>query len=400
MARKNEVITLAKRRKYTRLPNGFGSISYLGKGRRNAYAVYPPCKETDDMGKYIRPKAICYCPDYYTAFAVLTAYNSGQYVPGMELDIIRQNEQYRKDGLLADRTLRDAAMELILNVYNSQVGAERKIQNGKTFGEVYQEWYDWKYEAPSGKTFSESTKTVVRSTFAHLSPIADKPINDLTPEDLQEAVDQTESVNYKKNEVIIIKQVYKFALMKEYIEKDCSVFVKCGQSAVHAEGSPFTREELAVLWEHENDDTIGLVLIMVYSGFRIGELSSLEVNLDEMYFRGGIKTDNSKNRVVPIHSAIIHLVRNRMEKYGCINDISNEGLRQRICRHLTRLGIEGKTPHDTRHTFASLLEAAGVTDSDRKRLLGHALTDVTSGVYGHRTVEQLRESLEMVRVDR
>lgn len=387
---------MAKRRKYKRLPNGFGNISYLGKGRRNPYAVYPPCTETDDLGRYVRPKAICYVPDYYTGFAVLTAYNAGNYVPGMELDIIQDNAKSLMEGLLADKAVRDASLDLILTTYNSKVAAGKRMVKGKTFDEVYREWYAWKYEAPSGKTFSESTKAVVRSTYAHLSEISNIPIADLTVDDLQGAVDRTESVNYKKNEVVIIKQVYKYALMKEYIDKDQSMFVKCGMTAVHEEGSPFTDQEIRLLWENEKDDTIALVLMMIYSGFRIGELSGLEVNLDDLYFRGGIKTENGRDRIVPIHSAIVHIVRNRMEKYGCINNVTKEGLRYRIVRHLEGLGIKGKTPHDTRHTFSALLEAAGVTDSDRKRLLGHALTDVTSGVYGHRTVEQLRESIEKV----
>ena len=37
------------RKKYPRLPNGFGSIRNLGKGRRHHYAVHPPATEQDEM---------------------------------------------------------------------------------------------------------------------------------------------------------------------------------------------------------------------------------------------------------------------------------------------------------------------------------------------------------------
>lgn len=50
---------MAKRKKYPKLPNSFGSIRYLGKGRRNCYAVHPPAT-LDATGKAIRPPAICY----------------------------------------------------------------------------------------------------------------------------------------------------------------------------------------------------------------------------------------------------------------------------------------------------------------------------------------------------
>ena len=34
-----------KRKKYPKLPNGYGQIRYLGSNRRNPYGVYPPATE-------------------------------------------------------------------------------------------------------------------------------------------------------------------------------------------------------------------------------------------------------------------------------------------------------------------------------------------------------------------
>ena len=41
---------MTKRKNTPRLPNGFGSIRYLGKGRKNPYGVYPP-SEIEKIGK-------------------------------------------------------------------------------------------------------------------------------------------------------------------------------------------------------------------------------------------------------------------------------------------------------------------------------------------------------------
>ena len=49
---------MAKRKKYPRLPNGYGQIRYLGKGRRNPYGVYPPSEEEYDNGQKKSPTAI------------------------------------------------------------------------------------------------------------------------------------------------------------------------------------------------------------------------------------------------------------------------------------------------------------------------------------------------------
>ena len=49
-----------------------------------------------------------------------------------------------------------------------------------------------------------------------------------------------------------------------------------------------------------------MILVMCYSGFRVSAFvqKDFEVNLEEGYFRGGIKTESGRNRTVPIHSAI------------------------------------------------------------------------------------------------
>ena len=75
---------MARRKKYQKLPNGYGSIRFLGSGRRNPYGVYPPVKEFDDNGNAVSRKAICYVDSWLKGFAVLTAYHAGNYTPGME----------------------------------------------------------------------------------------------------------------------------------------------------------------------------------------------------------------------------------------------------------------------------------------------------------------------------
>ena len=75
---------MPKRKKYPKLPNGYGSIRYLGKGRRNPYAVHPPTTEFTLDGQPMVPKALCYVDDWIKGFTVLTAYKAGTYTPGME----------------------------------------------------------------------------------------------------------------------------------------------------------------------------------------------------------------------------------------------------------------------------------------------------------------------------
>ena len=59
----------------------------------------------------------------------------------------------------------------------------------------------------------------------------------------------------------------------------------------------------------------------------------------------------------------------------------------------------GYTDLTTRHTFSRLCESYGVSEADRKRMMGHSLRgDVTNGTYGHRTIRELSEQLEKIMV--
>ena len=47
-----------------------------------------------------------------------------------------------------------------------------------------------------------------------------------------------------------------------------------------------------------------------------------------------------------------------------------------------------------------LLEKYGVSENDRKRMMGHSFgKDITNKVYGHRTLEDLRAEIEKISND-
>ena len=155
-----------------------------------------------------------------------------------------------------------------------------------------------------------------------------------------------------------------------------------------------------MLWAHNTDPTVELLLIMCYSGHRISECKAIEVDLTERCFRGGLKTKAGKNRVVPIHSAILPLVERRIKRDGELLYVSANEYRKNFKAVLDRFGILGEprhTPHDCRHTFSMLCERYGVAENDRKRMLGHSFADVTNKIYGHRDLDDLREQIEKIK---
>lgn len=380
-----------KRKKYPKLPNGYGSIKYLGKKRRNPYAVHPPTEEFNENGVPITPKALCYVEDWTVGFAVLTAYKAGTYYPGMEQEI--------KPVTDSDNMDTNVLIERILADYNRSKGVEIDIHE-KTFEEVYEEFCEYKFERDKSKNYSKSARYSIQAAFKNCSELHNKPFRALRHDDLQTVIDDC-PLGYASLELIInlFNQMYAYAEIYELCDKNCSRYIKINVPDDTEHGEAFTENDLKKLWKNKDNEIIEFILIMCYSGYRISAYKTLKVNLHEQYFQGGIKTASGKNRIVPIHSAIYPLVDQRMKRLGKLLPESPNQYRANMYDALYELGIRKHTPHDCRHTFSSLCEKYSVRENDRKRLLGHSFkNDITNKIYGHREIEDLRTEIEKIKV--
>lgn len=160
---------MPKRKKYPKLPNGYGSIKYLGKGRRNAYAVHPPTKEFALNGSPVTPKALCYVDSWIKGFSVLTAYRAGTYYQGMELELNLTDDTDNLEEL-SRKILAD------YNIYRpiKQMQEEKR----KTFGEIYEEFFEWKFH--EGNKLSEASQYAFRASYKHFASLQDNDIQETT----------------------------------------------------------------------------------------------------------------------------------------------------------------------------------------------------------------------------
>ena len=381
-----------KRKTYPKLPNGFGSIRYLGKNRRNCYAVHPPAT-LDASGKVVRPPAICYVDDWLKGFAVLTAYKAGTYQPGMERTLE-----------IAPTTDVDTLVSRLIADYNTIKGVEDKHPEIKklTFSDVYEQFYVWKF--PEGTKLSYSSKEAYRTAYSNCTVLHNRIFEDLKAPDMQKVID--DCTLKRQSQMIILtlfKQMYKYAVYSEIVTENKALYVHVNADSDTEHGTPFSDQELQALWRNMDDPEVQLILIMCYSGWRIGEVPKLDINLEEKYYQGGSKTKAGKDRVVPIHPAVYDFVRSKVESQGKLLMYTQKYHRDKFFYPtLERLGITGNpkhTPHDCRHTFSTLCEKYNVRENDRKRMLGHSFGgDVTNAVYGHRTLEELRTEIEKIKV--
>lgn len=380
---------MAKRKRHPKLPNGFGSIRFLKGNRRNPYCVQPASQGLDINGCPIRPKPLCYVDDWYKGFAILTAYNAGTYVKGMENTIFPQE---------LDADSMPDLVRMILNNYSmiSQKITGTALPMDKTFKEVYEEFYADKYG--SKKQFSRSTMKSTVFAFKNCAAIHDRPFRELRHNDLQSVIDNC-PLRYASLELIksLFHQMYAYAERMEYVDKDYSKHVTINIPDDDEHGVPFSLDEITALWKDSKDPTAEMMLIMIYTGHRISEYKVIDVDLDNRQLIGGLKTAASKARAVPIHSAVLPLIKRRLKRDGALIGMSTNRLRSEFRSYCESHGM-CHTPHDTRHTFSMLCDRFGVRENDKKRMLGHTFQDVTNAVYGHRDVEDLRKEIEKIKV--
>lgn len=377
---------MARQKKMPRLPNGYGSIRRLTGNRRNIYGVYPPQLEEDINGRRLPVKALCYVPTWTTAFAVLTAYHAGTYAPGMELEINYQPPTGAEidaiNGILADYSaIRRAA----------RLGSAA----APTFAEIYKLFYEDKFN--SAREYSNQYKQSIKSAFRNCAPLHDRPIAEITLDELQGIID---SCNLKHSSIELIKilytGIYGYADARSLVPKNLAPYVKNPLVDDDEHGVPFSLPDIKALWDHADDPTVEMILIMCFSGYRISAYKKMVVDLDERSFLGGNKTAAGKNLKTPIHSAIFPIVCRRIQRDGCLLHGSTDAFRKHMYNALERIGLDKHTPHDCKHTFSFLLEKYAVRENDRKRLLGHKIGNVTNDVYGHRTLEDLRAEIEKI----
>lgn len=383
---------MAKRKKHPKLPNGFGSIKLLSGNRTNKYAVHPPVVEYTDDGSPITPKAICYVPDWYTGFYALMEYHNGTF----------DKEQFSHPQI-SDSDTDTAVISKIIASYNNKT---RNKADEIKFSEVYQAFFSYKFERSAGTRLSKSSVLSTQAAYKNCSALHNMPFRSITAVDLQNVLDACQLKHASKELIMsLFKQMYKYAIANNLIDRDYSMSVRIDTEDDDESGEPFSENELKILWSNKENPTVQMILIMCYSGYRILAYKNIEINFSEKYFCGGVKTKYGKNRIVPIYSGIFSMVSARYNGNKDFLRCSTSDFRLSMYKTLDELGIlytaSGKkhTPHDCRHTFSMLCEKYGVNENDRKRMMGHSFgSDLTNGKYGHRTTEDLKNEIEKIQI--
>ena len=112
--------------------------------------------------------------------------------------------------------------------------------------------------------------------------------------------------------------MYKWAMKHELVDKNYAALCDgVKRDVLLLSAFLFSEQEITALMEHPEIPFADMILIGIYSGWRPQELAVLkvaDVDLDNMTYTGGLKTDAGRNRLVPIHPLVADLVRKNYEQ--------------------------------------------------------------------------------------
>ncbi len=319
------------------------------------------------------------------------------------------------------------------NIATSAIAAQRGVSERHTYTlkDLYDEW-----SAVHFRTLSASGEQGYKTAWKYLQPIANVKVRDLRTVYFQKCIDAcAESYSRAQCEKIrqLASQLCKKAMEYDLLNKNYAQFIVLPK-AEKTSRQIFSDEELALLWSSSDNETVRIILTLIYTGFRPNELFALEisnVDLKNGTLCSGSKTAAGMNRVIPI----LPPIRKFIEKWYSDAFETENGEKKQIHRYLItttnggkmdlsnfraryfyptllQLGIlelpEGEaafskehpprlTPYCTRHTFASIAVKAGVKAEVLQALMGHEEYSTTADYYEHFNFAELQaESLKMV----
>lgn len=355
-----------------RLPNGYGSISKLSGNRRNPWRV----RKTD----------------------------------GWELVDGKLKQKYVNIGYFKTRS---EALEFLSDYNRNPMCLKPDI----TFEEVYDRWSDKKF-----KDTSLSSINGYSASYKICEPLYKIRFADIKLSHLQHIIDNC-GKNYStlKKTKTLFSQLFDYAVANEIISKERHIveYLDIGTQTKSDLHYRFTDSEIAIIkqWATKNE-YIQLILMLIYSGVRPGELFALkakDVYLEEQYFYIEKGKNQNAARRVPIHNLTMPYFKFWLSKgteYLITQhngkpikfDVNHKQYTESYWTPLlSEMGILNYTnakgeqrehlPDDTRHTFTSMWKDKKLDEAMRRKIQGHSGKGIGEMVYTHYDMSKLLEEI-------
>ena len=254
-----------RRKSNLKLPNGFGSIQYLGKNRTKPYGARKTIGWDIETGKQIR-KYVGFGKTWNEAYQILLEYNNSPY----------------------DLSYRNLTLEYVFFKVKDKL--QEQVDNSKMSKSNY--------------------AGLVSAWNCHLNKAKDINIFELRKKSIQSIIDNS---NVKYNGKKYIKSL--FSKLVDYIINELEIDINknicnldIGEKEKSNKHKPLRDNDVfKISYYAKFDETAKMIMIYLYTGMRPSELLDIKIRnvyLNEDYMIGGSKTEAGKNRIITIHTTI------------------------------------------------------------------------------------------------
>lgn len=293
------------------------------------------------------------------------------------------------------KTLREAYSEL-----DSYIKAPKAFELGKlTFKEVYNLWLE-KYVAK--QNYKVKTVNGYKSLYnKHLSKFDDRVFSEIKILEWQNLFESINSNSIERALKSRLNDIYKFAIKNEIVDKSQSNLLEVSKTTKKIIRKIFTKTEIELLFSVKENRIAQALLILIYSGLRIEEFLHLTnkdvsncINVRDSKTTAGI-------RIVPIHNKIKDLIEKlKKENNEYLYTFKNKKaiystFKYKFKNLMKELGMQ-HTIHDTRHTFATMLNNVEANSTSIIKLIGHTDFSITENIYTHKDLEELQKAIDLL----
>ena len=284
------------------------------------------------------------------------------------------------------------------STYDEALDALNQSRTSLTLQQVYDMWL------PShAKSVSSNTLNNYGSAFAHLATIHDVAMNDISYLQLQSIIDHMLSTGLSysscKKVRTLISQLFDYAIINGWCPTNYAKFLNLGHNRPVRPHKPFTTQAINRLWRLESP-LHDIPLILLYTGMRASELINLkarDINRKQRTIRITSAKTKSGIRTIPIHDRIWPILERRLNTVYIIQECRTYSSLSREFDKAMHAINSKHTTHDCRHTFATRLDNEGANYNAKRLLLGHASSNVTDGIYTHKSLGQLRKAIKLLK---
>lgn len=269
-----------------------------------------------------------------------------------------------------------------------------------TLKEIFDRWW----EVHKSKVKKNTINSYLGCYNKYISKLNDRVFSELKTLEIQEFFNkEIKGWTTQYLAKSILKALYDYALKYEIVDKDYSKFIELVKRERVIKRVIFTENERETIFQADNK-ICKVVAVLIYTGLRIDEFLSLrrEDIENNFIFVKTSKTD-AGIRTIPIHPKIKNIINEFLEDNGeYLFILKNNGkkviyetFRLGFKKAMAELGME-HTIHDTRHTFASMLNQVGANDVIISSLAGHEDKEFTKRVYTHTELEDLEKTIKLL----